>query len=83
MVLSHPQIGSLQKLIYLKLVGSWLVIISVLEEALRGARVPQLVKCLTLGFSSGHNPVSGSVLTVRNLLGIHILSLSLSLSLSQ
>ena len=47
----------------------------------------QSVKCLTLGFRSGHDlmihefePLSGSTLTMRNLLGIFSLSLSLSLS---
>ena len=51
----------------------------------RGAWVAQLVQCLALDFSSGHDPrvmrlspTLGSVLTAWNLLGIHSLSLSLS-----
>ena len=52
----------------------------------RGAWVAQLVQCLALDFSSGHDPrvmrlspTLGSVLTAWNLLGIHSLSLSLPL----
>ena len=52
-----------------------------------GARVAQSVKCLTLGFGSGHDltgltgssPASGSVLAAQSLLGILCLPLSLSL----
>ena len=62
---------------------------TVLKSKDRGARVAQLVKCLTLGFGSGRDlmipefqPHVSSVLTVWSLLGILSLLLSLCPSLA-